>query len=515
MAGHRKDMLDIQRIIQLKAQGESNRSIGRLLGINRKTVNEYVQALSPADTDFGELVQLDQEALAAKLPSPKISSKPESYQILQSLIPTFQKDLKKPGFTYLSIWQDYRSKHPDGYGYTQFKEHLQKAFALQDASFHMEQTMGEKLLVDYAGDRLELTDRNTGLKQPVELFVAVLAGSGYTYVEASESQQKACFLTSMRYALEFIGGVPRMIVTDNLKAAVTRAHRYEPELNKDFKAFALHYNTAVLATRARKPKDKALVENAVKLVYQRICFQLKDQVFFDLASLNQAIRPLLERYNERMYQQRQISRKQLFLEQEQGLLAPLPEQAYWLLAYKQVKVQKNYHVFLSEDKHYYSVPYQHIGKKVELRYSATIVEIYYANKRIASHVRSKKAAGFSTHQAHMPEHHQYMQGWNTASFLEWALSKDQLIYNYVEKVFALRAHPEQAYRSCWGIQRLGKIYGTERLKSACQRAMLFEQYGYKVLESILKKNLDVPVVESTKEHCLPQHENLRGATYYS
>lgn len=508
-------MLDIQRIIQLKAQGESNRSIGRLLGINRKTVNQYVQALNSPDANFADLSQLDEDKLASRLPEAKVSSKPQSYHILQSLIPGYQKALKKPGFTYLSIWQDYRRQYPDGYGYTQFKEHLQKAFARQEASFHLEQTMGEKLLVDYAGDRLHLTDRTTGLKQPVEVFVAVLAGSGYTYVEASESQQKACFLTSIRHALEFIGGVPRMIVTDNLKAAVIRAHRYEPELNKDFKAFALHYNTAILPTRSRKPKDKALVENAVKLIYQRIYFELKDRVFFDLESLNQAIRPLLDLYNERMYQQRQTSRKQLFVEQEKALLTPLPEQAFWLLTYKQVTVQKNYHVFLSEDKHYYSVPFEFIGKKVELRYSAALVEIYYANKRIASHARSKKAAGFSTQLGHMPAHHQYMQGWNVTGFLEWARAQDQLIHQYVEKVFALRAHPEQAYRSCWGIQRLGKVYGTERLKNACQRAMLFEQYGYKVLEAILKKNLDMPAPESPQQVCLPVHENLRGATYYS
>ena len=175
---------------------------------------------------------------------------------------------------------------------------MQKAFAVQQASFHMEQIMGEKLMIDYAGDRLMLTDRETGVTQPAELFVAVLGGSGYTYVEASESQQKASFISSLRRSLEFIGGVPKLILTDNLKSAVIQTHRYEPELNKDFKAFALHYGTSVLATRARKPKDNALVENAVRLVYQRICFALKNQVPFDLHTLNKAIWPLLAHYNK-------------------------------------------------------------------------------------------------------------------------------------------------------------------------------------------------------------------------
>jgi hypothetical protein len=224
-----------------------------------------------------------------------------------------------------------------------------------------------------------LTNRETRSTRAAELFIAILGGSGYTYVEASESQQKASFLNSVRRALEFIGGVPNLIVTDNLKSAVTQANLYEPELNKDFKAFALHYGTAVLATRARKPKDKALVENAVRLVYQRICFALKDQVFFDLHALYAAIKPLLELYNERMYQQRQTSRTRLFLEQEQPLFAPLPAQPFTLISHKQSTVQKNYHVFISEDKHYYSVPHQYIGKRVELRYNETILEVYSAS----------------------------------------------------------------------------------------------------------------------------------------
>ena len=513
MAGHRKDMLDIQRIIQLKARGESNRSIARLLGINRKTVNEYILNLGGSGKDFLELSRLDEESLVSILPEPKAFNKPQAYLDLQALVPVYQKALKQSGFTYLNIWEEYRKKYPDGYGYTQFKEHMQKAFAVQHASFHMEQIMGEKLLIDYAGDRLLLTDRKTGETRAAELFIAVLAGSGYTYVEASESQQKASFLNSVRRSLEFIGGVPKLIVTDNLKSAVTQAHRYEPELNKDFKAFALHYGTAVLATRARKPKDKALVENAVRLVYQRICFALKDQVFFDLHALNAAIRPLLDQYNQRMYQQRQTSRTKLFLEQEQPLLTPLPAQAFTVITYKQARVQKNYHVFISEDKHYYSVPHQYIGKKVELRYNEALLEVYSSGSRIASHTRSKKSAGFSTTPSHMPENHQFMNRWNMTDFLAWAASKDPVIHGYVETVFAQRAHPEQAHRSCWGIQRLGKIYGTDRLKSACIRATAFEQYGYKILESILKQNLDQQD-HAQDQHCLPLHDNLRGAAYY-
>jgi len=260
-------------------------------------------------------------------------------------------------------------------------------------------------------------------------------------------------------------------------------------------------------------KDKALVENAVRLVYQRICYALKDQVFFDLHSLNAAIKPLLDLYNQRMCQQRQTSRAQLFLEQKQPLLSPLPAHAFTLITYKQATVQMNYHVFISDDKHYYSVPHQYVGKKVELRYNESLLEVYSSSTRIASHPRSRTSAGFSTISNHMPDNHQFLQGWNMTDFLAWAKSKDPIIHQYVETVFAQRAHPEQALRSCWVIQRLGKIYGIDRLKSACVRAADFEQYGYKILESILGQNRDQQDHDK-EQHCLPVHENLRGATYY-
>jgi len=514
MAGHRIDMLDIQRIIQLKARGESNRSIARLLGINRKTVNEYILHLKATGKDFSELEDLDETSLASVLPQPKVFNKPDAYQELSDMFPEFKRSMQSSGFTYLNIWEQYRERYPQGYGYTQFKEHVQKAFAVQHATMHIDHKMGEKLLVDYAGDRLNLTDRASGELHPVELFVCVLAGTGYTYVEASESQGKASFLGSMRRALEFIGGVPKLIITDNLKSAVTRSHRYEPELNRDFKLFALHYGTAVIATRAYKPKDKALVEHAVRLVYQRICFHLKDQVFFDLHSLNVAIRPLLEAYNQRKYQLKQTSREQLFLEHEKLLLSPLPAQPFTLLVHKSATVQKNYHIFLSDDRHYYSVPYQYIGKKVDVRYNEISVEVYHQSKRIASHIRSRKSGGYTTHMGHMPDNHRFMQECSVESFLYWGKSQDMTIHRYLEEVFARRPHPEQAFRSCWGIQRLGKTYGIERLKKACHRAMAFDQYGYKILESILKQGLDKQdLAEETP--ALPVHENLRGATYYS
>lgn len=514
MAGHRLDMLDIQRIIQLKARGESNRSIARFLGINRKTVNEYVLHLKDTGKDFSELEVLDEESLALVLPQPKVFNRPDAYQELADMFPQFKRAMQSSGFTYLNIWEAYRLRYPQGYGYTQFKEHVQKAFAVQQASMHLAHKMGEKLLVDYAGDRPHLTDKASGELRPVELFVSILAGSGYTYVEATESQSKASFLGSMRRTLEFIEGVPKLIVTDNLKSAVTRSHRYEPELNRDFKSFALHYGTAIMATRAYKPKDKALVEHAVRLVYQRICFHLKDRVFFDLPSLNAAIRPLLAAYNRRPYQLKQASREELFLEQEKPLLSPLPAQPFTLLVQKAATVQKNYHVFLSDDRHYYSVPYQFIGKKVDVRYNEISVEVYHQSKRIASHIRSRKSGSYTTYSGHMPDNHRIMQECSVESFLYWGKSQDPVIYRYLEEVFARRPHPEQAFRSCWGIQRLGKTYGIERLKRACHRAEAFDQYGYKILESILKQNLDTQAVPE-EPPALPVHENLRGATYYS
>jgi len=519
MAGHRKPMIDIKKIVQLKYNGESNRRIAALLGMDRKTIGDYLLRLAATGHSFGDLSRFDEAALQALLPAANSIIKDIAYNDLLSLVSVYQDELKKPGFTYQELWLKYRLDYPQGYGSTQFKIHLQKALGVNNpastASMHMEYVYGEKLFADYCGKRMEIVSPETGEITKVECFVAILPASGMTYVEVSESQQKSSFMRSMAAAMEFYGGVPKLITTDNLKSAVTTAHTYEPVLNKDFKAFSVHYNTALVPARGYKPKDKALVEGAVRLVYQRIYYPLQGQIFFSIVSLNAAIRLLLADYNTRKFSQRPGSRKESFDLHEKRHLTPLPENRFNQLTYKKATVQKNYHVYLSEDKHYYSVPHVHISEKVEVRYNDYLLEVYSKNIRICSHVRNHDSPGkYSTTESHMPANHRYVKGWSKEFFMSWAKEISPILVNYLEKVFLISDHPEQAYKSCAGIKSLFRVYKKERLCNACRRAIAYDRIGYKALAGILKTGADLEQELVLEVRPIPVHTNVRGGDYY-
>lgn len=520
MAGHRKPMIDIQKIIQLKLNGESNRRIAALMSVDRKTVGDYVLRLISTGKSFQILATLDEAALQALFPVTNTIVKDDAYKDLLDLVSIYQDELMKPGFTYQELWCRYRLDNPDGYGSTQFKIHLQKALGVNNlagtASMHLDYIYGEKLLADYCGKRLEIISRETGEVTKVESFVAILPASGMTYVEATESQQKSNFFRSTASAFEYFGGVTKLITTDNFKSAVTTAHTYEPVINKDFKAFSVHYNTALIPTRGYKPKDKALVEGAVKLVYQRIYYPLQDQLFFSLGSLNEAIKILLIEYNNRKFSQRPGSRKETFDAHERMLLAPLPENRFVFLTYKKATVQKNYHVYVSADKHYYSVPHVHIGEKVEVQYNDYLVEVYSKNIRICTHVRKHELPGkYTTTDSHMPASHQYIKNWSKEFFMSWAQEISPVLVSYLEKIFLISDHPEQAYKSCSGIQSLYRTYKKERLCNACRRAIAYDRIGYKALSGILKTGADRELELALEVRPIPIHENVRGGDYYT
>ena len=519
MAGHRKPMVDIKKIIQLKLNGESNRRIAALIGLDRKTVGDYLLRLIATGNSFSVLNLMNEGELQSLFPISNNVIKDDAYKELLSLVSDYQDELKKPGFTYQELWFKYRIDYPNGYGSTQFKIHLQKALGINNpagtASMHNDYVYGETVLTDYCGKKLETVCRETGEIYSAECFVAILPASGYTYVEAAKTQQKSDLFRSTGSAFEYFNGVPKVTTTDNLKSAVTKAHAYEPLINKDFKAFGVHYNTVLIPARAYKPKDKALVEGAVKLVYQRIYYPLQGQVFFSLQSLNEAIKVLLIDYNDRKYSQRPGSRRETFERYERALLAPLPENRFVLLTYKKATVQKNYHVYLSADKHYYSVPYVHIGEKVEVQYNDYMVEVYSKNIRICSHVRKHDLPGkYTTIVSHMPESHRYVKGWSREFFMTWAMEISPTLVSYLEKVFLISDHPEQAYKSCAGIQSLFRTYKKERLCGACKRALAFDRIGYKALAGILKTGADLEPELVLEVRPIPIHDNVRGGDYY-
>jgi transposase len=370
------------------------------------------------------------------------------------------------------------------------------------------------LYVDYTGKKLKYIDLDTGEILTAEIFVAILGCSQLTYVEASPSQKKEDFITSVERALLFFGGVPQCIVPDNLKSAVTKSDRYQPQINERFADFASHYGTTVVPARARKPRDKALVEGAVKIAYQRIFAPLRDKPYTSLAVLNTDITELLKEHNNKPMQRSGSSRMETFIATEQEALKALPQERYECKLYKWITVHKNAHILLSQDKHYYSVPYRYVGEKIKVVYTSCEVEIYHHCTRIAYHKRNYKAHKYTTVSDHMPSSHQFVADWNDEKFLSWATNIGAATQEAIASILKSKLHPEQAYKSCIGILTMTKKVGNERLNNACKRALEYQACNYKSIQNILDKGLDDTTVSEPPQYDLPFHDNIRGKEFY-
>lgn len=515
MSSKRIGIMNIRQLLQLKLKGESNRSVSRLIGVHRNTVNEYVHLLRASGQAYEALIALSDKALWDLFPQFTTTDK-NRYETLSSYFSYFRIELKKVGCTRLTLWKEYLERHPDGYQSSQFNEHLSRWLKRVEGSGKLTHKAGDKLYIDYTGKKLYYIDRSTGEQIGVEVFVAILPCSGYTYVEASPSQCRHDFIDSMNNCLNHLGGVPKSLVPDNLKSAVTKASKYEPILNKTFAGFALHYQCSINPTRSYSPQDKALVEHAVKLVYQRIFYPLNKQTFFSLQALNAALSKLLKQYNDYLFSQLKTSRRQQFEEIEKASLAPLPAQAYELRYYKILTVQKMGYVYLSDDKHYYSVPHRYLGKKVELQYTKGHIEVFYAKERIASHKRNYQPGRYSTIADHLSSTHQFYREWSPEFFQKWARRYGTDIESYITGLIEQATYPETAYKQCMGVLQLVKEYGPQRLSKACKRAVQYPRFGYGIVKDILKNKMDLEpdLFTDPDQILIPKHDNIRGADYY-
>jgi transposase len=380
---------------------------------------------------------------------------------------------------------------------------------------HVEHKAGDKMYVDYAGQHLQFVNDETGEIKNVEVFVAILGASQLTYVEASYTQQKEDFITSCENALHFFGGVPQAIVTDNLKSAVIKSSKYEPTLNEAFSDFILHYNMAALPAGPYKPKHKALVEGAVKIIYRTIYAVIEDRVFTSIDELNIAISEALEEHNNRLMKYRPYTRRQLFEEIERQELQPLPLHPYDLKRKKVATVMKNNYVCLAEDKNYYSVPYAYIGKKVNIFYSHSDVEVFYRYERIANHKRDRTPYRYITVDEHMASKNRFMTDWTPEKFIERAALVGEDTRKYIITILEKRQHPEQAYRSCQGILSFGNKVGNDRLERACKRALIYGDYSYMTIKTIIERRMDLVSVDLEEgAKIMPLHSNIRGKNYY-
>lgn len=513
MAGKRLNIMDLKQLITFKDKGYSNRQIAGSLGISRNTVNNYIRLFEAHKLDYKELLRMDEHSVQELFPS---TSEIESYRYKQlvSYFPEFSRELKKPGCTLQTLWQDYLSKHPDGYKHSQFNYYFNLWRNKVKGSGKLEHKAGEKLFVDYTGQKLRVVDKNTGEVEEVNVFVGILPCSQYTFVTATRTQSREDFITAVSACLEFFGGVPLAIVSDNLKSAVSKAHKYAPTINKTFKDLALHYGCEVAPTRPYSPTDKALVEGAVKLVYQRIFYPLNKQTFFCLSELNKAISGLLEPYNNYKFTRRNTTRKQEFLSIEKEHLQSLPAHPYELKYFKRVRVQKMGYLLLSDDKHYYSVPYRYIGKRTEVHYTRDTVEVFYNKQRIAFHKRDYRSGKYTTHPDHPSSACKAYSEWNLDFFQNKAAAIGPSAQKYITGLIVQRFYPETGYKQAQGIIMLRRQYTPNRIEDACKLALSHPKRNYHIIENILKNRLDRQKKASVEQLSIPLHENIRGKNNY-
>jgi transposase len=509
------DPMDLKQIITLHLDGLSNRQIGEMLDVSRNTVNSYMKLFKADEHDLDELLQMSNAALQ-ELFTAFTTIDNDRFNNLMLYFEKVNQGRNHPGFTFQFHYSEYKQLVAKPYSYTQFMEHYNRKHAKTKGSMKLEHEAGKEVFIDYAGKKLHIVDKDTGELIPVEVFVAILPNSHYTYVEACMSQKREDMIACMANALTFYGGVPKAIVSDNLKSAVTRASKYEPDINRSFKDFARHYNCVINPTRSYSPQDKALVENAVHLTYQRIYYPLREMTFFSLNELNLEIRKLLDEYNDLLFQRKQSSRKELFQSVERSYLKPLPASVYELKDYKRAKVQKIGYVYFSPDKSYYSVPYRYIGKNTLIHFSKSTVEVYSNHERIAIHKRNPAMGSYNTNKDHLSSTHKAYTDWSPDYFKNKAAKHGSDVLSIIDKVLTQCDYPETAYKRSMGIIQLHRIYGSERLNNACKKALYADTCSYRRISNILKNNQDkepMTTEEENKPH-IPQHNNLRGSLAY-
>ena len=508
-------MNKVRQILRFFTQGVSKIQISKKTGASRNTVKRYISRFIAEKMTFDTLNALTDTELEVLFSSFDLPHRDPRYEQLQALLPDLEKQFKKRGVTISLLWQSYRQTYTDGYGQTQFHHYFTIYTGRARSVMHIEHKAGDKMYIDFAGEKLSITDQDSGEVQPVEVFVAVLGCSQLTYVEAVATQRREDFIGACENALQYFGGVPAAIVPDNLKSAVTKSNKYEPTINELFADFAEHYGTTILPARVYRPKDKSLVEGMVKIIYTRIYAQLSTHTYFTLESLNIAIRGALEQLNNAMFKGRQYSRRQQFEELEKETLQPLPVYRYQFKQQNIVTVMKNGHVCLSVDKHYYSVPYRFIGKKVKIQFTPALVEIYYKYEQIASHPRQMRKYHYTTTDEHLASAHRYISDWTPEKFIEQARAIDEEVASYILLVIENKQHPEQAYKSCTGILSLARKVGNQRLTMACRRAQSYGVYNYPIIVQILEKRLDeLSEAEQQDTQLMPSHQNIRGSDYY-
>jgi transposase len=504
-------MRRIRELLRLKFEnGLPGRAIAASLGISKGAVNDYLARARAAGLSWPLPADLNDTALERRLfpglPSVEAAARPEPNWAY------VDAELRRKGVTRSLVWQEYRADHPDGYGYSWFCDHFEAWKGRVSPTMRQSHGAGEKVFVDYAGDTIDVIDPADGVARPMKLFVAAMGASSYVYAEARPGEGLADWIGCHVGLFAFLGGVPGMIVCDNLKSGVTKPDRYEPAINRTYQEMARHYGTSVVPARPYKPRDKAKVEQSVLLVERWVMARLRNRRFFSLAELNMAIADLVGELNARIMRAYGASRAELFAQVDAPALKALPAEPYAFAVWKRCRVAPDYHVEV--EGCFYSVPYRLIREAIDVRVADRTIEAFHKGERVASHAKSPGRRGHVTVPEHMPSAHRRHAAWTPARMTAAAEKIGPAAAALFEAIMADRPHPEQGFRTCLGILALERTYGQARIEAACQRAGVIKARSVSSVRSILQTGLDRAFLEPEPEPEPLRHGNIRGRTYF-
>ncbi len=511
MPSERLSMRRIRELLRLKFEnGLPGRAIAASLGISKGAVNDYLARARAAGLSWPLPADLNDTALERRLfpglPSVETVARPEPNWAY------VDAELRRKGVTRSLVWQEYRADHPDGYGYSWFCDHFEAWKGRVSPTMRQSHGAGEKVFVDYAGDTIDVIDPADGVARPMKLFVAAMGASSYVYAEARPGEGLADWIGCHVGLFAFLGGVPGMIVCDNLKSGVTKPDRYEPAINRTYQEMARHYGTSVVPARPYKPRDKAKVEQSVLLVERWVMARLRNRRFFSLGALNAAISELVGELNERVMRAHGASRAELFAQVDAPALKALPDEPYAFAVWKRCRVAPDYHVEV--EGCFYSVPYRLIREAIDVRVADRTIEAFHKGERVASHAKSPGRRGHVTVPEHMPSAHRRHAAWTPARMMSAAEKIGPSTAALFEAIMADRPHPEQGFRTCLGILALERTYGQARIEAACQRAGVIKARSVSSVRSILQTGLDRAFLEPQPEPEPLRHGNIRGRTYF-
>lgn len=507
----RLSMRKISEILRQRYElKRSYRDIAQSLSISLSTISDYLARAKIAELPWPLPEGISEQELYDKL------FRPVSRTVPHRPLPEWEnlhKELRKKGMTLRLLWREYRDIHSNGLGYTQFCVQYHAYVKTITPVMRQRHRGGEKTFVDYAGMTVPWIEPITGEIHEAQIFVGALGASQFIFAEATATQQLSDWIESHVRMWEYFGGVSEIVVPDNLLSGVTKAHRYDPDINANFQHMSEHYGFAIIPARVREPKDKAKVESAVGIITKQILAALRHNTFTSIGEINQAIKPRLAALNSQSFQKMKTSRRELFETIDKPALKPLPPNRYHYAEWVNAKVHIDYHFVF--DDHYYCVPYQYIHQPVQIRASAKTVECFYQGKRITAHARSHVRYGFTTLVEHMPQAHRAHAEWTPERMKRWASKIGNNTSEFIDHMIATRAFPQQAFRSCLGLLRMGQRFGEERLEKACAIALSAGATRYQQVESILKKRLDtLPNSHEQIQPIISEHENIRGSSYY-